>query len=211
LDLTGTLTITTEGSFGTDPAVQFDTGSRTVDFTIPANTTSANFAGQGSEIPLQTGTVAETVTLAPTFETTSGVTVTPSSTTLQFTIPSVAPVLETAVVANEAANGFDLVLTGYSTTRSLSSLTVTFTPATGFNIQTTAQVIPISQPSATWFSSAVSATYGGLFQISMPFTLQGTVPTGQSLIDSIASVAATVSNGIGTSNSLSAPVSTPTQ
>ena len=70
------LTLTTSGNFGTDPAVQFSTGSaagnRTVDFVIPAGSTSANFAGQGSQILLQTGTVAETVTLTPSFATTAG-------------------------------------------------------------------------------------------------------------------------------------------
>ena len=137
LDLTGTLTLTTEGTLPTDPALEFDTGSRVVDFTIAANTTSADFAGMGSEIPLQTGTVAESVTLTPTFETTGGLDITPSSPTkLQFTIPSEAPFLETAVIAGETSNSFSLVLTGYSTTRSLSSLNVTFVPATGFNVGT---------------------------------------------------------------------------
>jgi hypothetical protein len=212
LDLTGTLTITTEGSFGTDPAVQFAVGSvagnRTADFTIPANTTSANFAGTGSEIPLQTGTVAETVTLTPTFTTAGGADVTPSSPpTLQFTIPSEAPVLEYALVTGETTNSFSLVLTGYSTTRSLNSLNVTFTPATGFNIGTAAFTFDISQASAAWFASTASEGLGGLFSITMPFTLQGTVKVGQELIESIASVTATVSNSIGTSTPpQSAPV-----
>jgi hypothetical protein len=207
LDLTGTLTITTEGTFGTDPAVQFDTGSRTVDFTIPANSTSANFAGQGSELPLQTGTVAETVTLAPTFTTPGGVDLTPSSpTTLQFTIPSLAPFLVSAQISNETSSSFDLVLTGYTTTRSLSSLNVTFTPASGFNIATTQPTIDLTQGSDVWFLSSASSSYGGLFTITMPFNLQGPVKTGQTLIEAIASVTATVSNGIGTSNSAPAPL-----
>jgi hypothetical protein len=142
VDLDGVLTLTTNGDFGTDPSVQFSTGSstgnRTVDFVIPAGSTSANFAGQGSEILLQTGTVAETVTLAPTFSTTAGVDVTPSSpTTLEFTIPSSAPVLESLQVTDESATGFTLLILGYSTTRSLATLTVTFTPASGFNLTTT--------------------------------------------------------------------------
>jgi hypothetical protein len=207
LDLTGTLTLTTEGSFGTDPAVQFTVGGRTVDFTIAANSTSADFAGQGSEIPLQTGTVAETVTLAPTFTTAGGANVTPSSpTTLQFTVPSEAPVLEYALVTDETPISFNLVLTGYSTIRSLSSLNVTFTPATGFNIGTAAFTFDISQASAAWFSTTASESLGGLFQITETFTLQGTVKVGQTLIESIASVTATVSNSIGTSGSAEAPV-----
>jgi hypothetical protein len=207
LDLTGTLTITTAGAFASDPAVEFDTGSRTVDFTIPANTTSADFAGQGSEILLQTGTVAETVTLAPTFTTTGGLSVTPASpTTLQFSIPAAAPVLQTAQVANESANSFDLVVTGYSTTRSLSSLNVTFTPATGFNLQTTTTSIPLGQASTAWFGSQASEQFGGLFSITMPFVLQGTVPKGDTLLQTIATVTATVSNSMGTSGPQAASV-----
>ena len=207
LDLLGTLTLTTTGSFGTDPAVQFETGDRTVDFTIPANTTSADFAGLGSDIQLQTGTVAETVTLTPTFETTAGVPVAPASTTLQFTVPSEAPVLQTASVTVQSSNSFELVLTGYSTTRSLSTLNVTFTAASGFTLGTTSLTIDISVPSAAWFSSTASSTgFGGLFEIAMPFTLQGTAPVNQTLIERIASVSATVSNSTGTSNPLAAPV-----
>jgi hypothetical protein len=207
LDLTGTLTLTTEGSFGTDQAVQFETGGRTVTFSIPANSTAANFAGQGPELLLQTGTVAESVTLAPTFTTTAGLDVTPASpTTLQFTIPSEAPVLLTATAAGQSSNSFTLVLTGYSTTRSLSSLTVTFTPATGFTLGTTSLTIDISPASAAYYQGAASSGFGGLFQIAETFTLQGTAPTGQTLLERIASVAATVSNSTGTSNSLSSNV-----
>ena len=81
VDLNGVLTLTTSGNYGTDPSVQFATGSstgnRTVDFSIPANTTSADFAGQGPNIPVQTGTVAETITLTPSFMTVDGVDLTP--------------------------------------------------------------------------------------------------------------------------------------
>jgi hypothetical protein len=207
LDLNGTLTLTTQGNFGTDNAVQFETGGRTVDFTIPANTTTADFAGLGSEIELQTGTLAESVTLVPTFTTAAGENVTPASpATLQFTIPSEAPVLQTAAATALTTDSFTLVLTGYTTTRSLSSLNVTFTAATGFTLGTNSLTIDISQPAATYFSSSAPSGLGGLFQVAMPFTLQGTAPTGQTLIERVASVAATVSNGTGTSNSLSAPV-----
>jgi hypothetical protein len=211
LDIAGVLTLTTEGSFGTDPALQFETGSttgnRTVDFTIPAGATSADFAGQGSQLLLQTGTVAETATLAATFATTGGANLTPSSPpTLQFTIPSEAPVLVTAQVTNTTSNSFDLAITGYSTIRSLSSLNVTFTAASGFNIQASIPAIDVGQGSTAWFSSPASEAYGGQFTITMPFLLQGTVPKGDTLIESIASVTATVSNSIGASGPLTAPV-----
>jgi len=205
LDLTGTLTITTEGTFGTDASVQFATGGRTVSFTIPAKSTSANFAGQGTEIPVQTGTVAESVTLTPAFTTAGGVSVTPSSpTTLQFSIPSSAPVLLSAQATGQSSNSFNLVVIGYSTTRSLTSLNVTFTPAAGFNIGTSQLTVDLSQVSSGWFQGSGSAAFGGQFSVTMPFTLTGPTKTGQTLLQSLASVAATVSNGTGTSNSVQA-------
>ncbi len=211
VDLAGVLTLTTSGNFGTDPAVQFSTasstGNRTVDFTIPSNSTSADFNGQGSQILLQTGTIAETITLTPSFATTAGVDVTPASPkTLQFTIPSSAPVLESVQIGNTTSSSFTLQLVGYSTTRDLNSLNVTFNPASGFNLATTQFTIDVSQPAKVWFQSSASLAFGGLFQINVPFNLTGTVPANQTLLDTIASVSATIGNSIGTSNSLQANV-----
>jgi hypothetical protein len=209
VDVQGVLTLTTSGNFGTDPAVQFSTGSspgnRTVDFTIPANSTSANFVGQGPQILLQTGTVAETVTLTPSFETTGGVNLTPASpSTLQFTIPSAAPVLTVVQPSSEAAASFTLLITGYSTTRDLSSVTITFTPAPGYTLATAQFTTSISQVAALWFGGTTSQAFGGLFEISIPINLTGSVPNGKTLLGTIASVAATVNNSVGTSNSLQA-------
>ncbi len=212
VDLNGVLTLSTSGNFGSDPSVQFSvgssTGNRTVDFTIPANSTSADFAGQGSQILLQTGTVAETVTLAPSFTTTGGVPITPASpATLQFTVPTAAPVLTSGAANAQGTNSFNLVLVGYTTTRSLASLNVTFNPASGFNLATSQFTIDVSQVSATWFQSSPSVAYGGQFSITMPFTVtQANLKAGQTALQSIASVTATVSNGIGTSNSVQAAV-----
>jgi hypothetical protein len=211
VDLNGVLTLGTSGNFGTDPAVQFSTGSstgnRTVDFVIPANSTSANFAGQGSQILLQTGTVAETVTLTPSFATTAGVDVTPASPpTLQFTIASLAPVLQSMQVTSTTASSFTLLIIGYSTPHSLGSLNVTFNPASGYNFTTTTFTQDLSGPGALWFQSATSQTFGGLFEVAISFNLTGPVSNGKTLLQAIASVSATVSNSVGTSSSLQANV-----
>ena len=211
VDLTGILTLTTQGSLGSDPNVQFSTGSttgnRTVDFVIPAGSTSANFAGEGSLIQIQTGTVAETVTLSPSFTTSGGEDVTPASlTTLQFTVPSLAPVLESIQISNQAATSLTVVITGYSTTRSLSSLNVTFSPASGYNLSATQYPFDLSQTSSAWFQSTASIAFGGQFQITITFALSGPVSTTKTPLDAIAAVAATVSNSVGTSGSLSVNV-----
>ncbi len=205
--LLGTLTLTTSSNAVSDPAVQFSTGGKTVQFVIPANTTAANFAGQGSQIFLQTGTVAESVVLTPAFQTQAGgIDLTPSpATTLQFNVPAAAPVLLAVTPASLSTNGFVLNVVGFSTTRSVKSMTVQFTAAQGYSFGTNSQVqIDLTSSSAAWFQSSASGAFGGQFEISIPFTLAGTgLPTGTNPIQALASVAVTVTNDVGTSNSLS--------
>ena len=206
LALTGILTLSTSGNLVSDPAVQFSTGLQTVQFVIPANSTDANFANQGPQLHLQTGTVASTITLTPSFATQAGgINVTPSSpTTLQFTVAPAAPVLISVAPANETANSFVLNLIGYSTTRTLTSVTLQITAAAGKTLGTSQVTINI-QPAATfWFQSTASQAFGGQFEVTLPLTIQGTVPTGQTLLQTIASISATASNEVGTSNSLTA-------
>jgi hypothetical protein len=202
--LTGVLTLTTSGSVVSDPAVQFSTSGRNVAFTIPANTTQANFANQGPLVGLQTGTVASTITLTPSFATQAGgVNLTPNSpSTLQFTVAQAAPVLIAVAPGTENANGFQLNVIGYATTRALTSLTVQFTAVAGKTLGNSQATVNV-QPAATiWFQSSASQALGGEFEVTLPFTLQGSVPTGQTLLQMIASVSVTATNAVGTSNSV---------
>jgi hypothetical protein len=106
------------------------------------------------------------------------------------------------VAVNETASSFSLNITGYSTTRTLTSVTVQFTPAAAMNLGTTQATIDIRQTAAAWFQSSAAQAFGGQFTVTLPFTLHGTAPTGGTLLQSIASVSATVSNDQGTSNTL---------
>jgi hypothetical protein len=205
--INGVLTLTTSGTLGSDPAVQFITSGRTVPFTIPANGTVADFASQGNQILLQTGTVASTIILTPAFATASGVDLTPSNpSTLQFAVPSEAPVLIAATVAGSSANSVVLVFTGYSTTRTLTALNVQFTPAAGFSLAASQVTVDLSQAAAVWFESTASQGFGGLFTVSVPFTFSGTPPTGTTLFETIASASGTVSNAVGTSNAVTTTI-----
>jgi hypothetical protein len=206
LALTGVLTLSTSSDLVNDPAVQFATGGRTVVFVIPANSTDANFANQGPQLPMQTGTVASTITLTPSFATQAGgVDVTPGSpTTLQFTVAAAPPVLIAVQPVNETASSFSLNVTGYSTTRTLTSVTLQFTAAASLTLGTSQVTIDIQQAATVWFQSTASQAFGGQFTVTLPFTLQGTPPTGQMLLQTIASISTTVSNERGASNSLPA-------
>jgi hypothetical protein len=206
--LTGVLTLTDSSTLVPDPAVKFITGLQTVPFTIPANGTEANFAGLGSQIQLQTGTVASTITLTPSFATQAGgVPLTPATpATLQFTVPSAAPVLIAGTLASTSATGVTLNFTGYSTTRSLTSLNIQFTAATGFTLASTTLTVDVSQAAALWFQSSASQSFGGGFTVSVPFTFSGTVATNQTLLQTIASFSATISNAVGPSSSVTATI-----
>jgi hypothetical protein len=128
---------------------------------------------------------------------------------LQFTISSAAPVLENIQIVSSGATqttaSFNLVINGYSTTRSLGTLNVTFTPVSGFNA-TAVQPIDLTGAANVWFQSTTAQSFGGLFQVTESFSLTGTAPKNQTLLDTIASVSATISNSVGTSNAVETPI-----
>lgn len=200
----GTLTLSIISDLPADPAVQFSTGGRTVAFVIPQGSTDAVFAGQGPQIQLQTGTVASAITLTPSFATqVGGVNLTPNvPTTLQFTVPASAPTAISLQVGSVSTNSFVLTVVGYSTTRSLSTLAVQFTPAAGFQLTAGPVNVDLTQVAAAWFATTASDASGGQFTVTVPFTLSGTVATGQSLTNSITSVSATLGNSVGTSSAI---------
>ena len=202
--LAGVLSVAASGSLPADPAVQFATGGQTVPFTIASGSTSAVFGTQGTQIGLQTGTVAGSLVLTPSFATRAGnVDITPAApTSLQLTVAPAAPVLLSISISGQTANSFTISVTGFSTPRTLTSWNVAFTTAAGFNMPVTNFTIDVSQVSAVWFQSTASRAFGSQFTLSIPFTFQGTVPATQTLLNSIASVAVTVTNGVGTSNSI---------
>lgn len=206
--LTGTLTLSvTSDSFAADPAVQFGSGGLTVSFTVPANATQALFNGVSPQIKLQTGTVASTIAITPSFSTSGGYNLTPGSpSTLTLTVAPAAPVLLSAQITATAASSFSIAIVGYATSRSMQKLNVQLTPAAGFSLPTTQFTVDASSAFTLWYQSTASQPYGSLFSVTIPFSLAGTVATGQSLTSAIQSVAITAVNEIGTSNSVSIPL-----
>lgn len=207
LPLRGTLTLTVDSDLpSTDPAVQFATSGRVATFTIPAGSTQAIFQNGSTNLRLQTGTVASTITLTPAFSTEAGLDLTPRNPpTLKLQVPKLAPRLLSVQVVSQTATGFVLSITGYSTTRSLSRLELTFTPASGVQFPNPKLTIPIETESTVWFKTAASQAFGGQFSITLPFTLRTEGQTETPLltpIEKLESVAVTVSNEVGTSNSV---------
>jgi len=215
VEISGTLTLSVTGSLPADPAVQFASGGNTVSFTIPANQTSALFGAQGTQLGLQTGTVASTITITPAFATEAGdVNLTPAPPeVLQFTVAPAAPGLIVVQVTGKTAaapvagqttstSSFTIQVTGFTTTRSLTSAAVQFSIAKGFSMPTTQFTIDVNPIATLWFQSTASKAFGSQFTIAIPFTFQGVVPAGQSILSAISSVSVTMSNAVGSSSSI---------
>ncbi|MCZ2155035.1 MAG: putative Ig domain-containing protein, partial [Bryobacterales bacterium] len=170
-----------------DPKVLFLNGSRTANFTIPANSTLAVFDGVPTQ-RVQTGTTAGTVRVQ------AAITGGGPSASQEFTIARIAPFIEDNLSVQTSSGGFTVILTGYSTPRDLSSARVVFTPTAGTNLQTTELNIPLSTAAQTWFASASGQGAGSAFKLTIPFTVQGGT-------NAVASVTVTLTNSVGTSNS----------
>jgi hypothetical protein len=175
-----------------DGAIQFPTGGRTVNFTIPAGSTTAVFST--SQMALQTGTVAGTITLTVSVQSAKGDVTAASTRTLR--VLRAAPVMRGLQVVH-TSGGFELRLTAYSTPRQLTQAVVQLTPAAGSNLQTTQLNIPLTDLAATWYKSAASSAFGSQFTLVLPFTIQGDAA-------GIDSVSVSLVNNLGSSPAVSA-------
>jgi len=178
-----------------DPSIQFSTGGRTVNFTIPAGQTRATFPT--STPAIQTGTVAGRIILTIDQLLAGGQNITPTpapSRTVQ--IARSAPRINSVQVAR-TGSGFNLLITGYSTPREVTQAVFTFTPAAGGNLATTSLTVPVSAAFTTWYGGANSGQFGSSFLYTQPFQVQGA-------IGAIGSVSVVLSNSAGTSQPASA-------
>lgn len=194
LALTCTLTLTFASSAGgvDDPAIQFSSGGRSAQVSIPAGTTVS------PSISFSTGTVAGTITLTLACQA-GGQDVTPTPTpTRVIQVPAAAPVI-TAVTAHSTSSGLEVDVTGFSNTRDMTSANFQFQASAGTNLQTSQVTITADQLFSTWFSNASSQQYGSRFTFTQQFAVSGNL-TG------ISGVTATLTNKQGTSNAVTASV-----
>jgi hypothetical protein len=96
-------------------------------------------------------------------------------------------------------------VTGYTTTRSLTSMTISFKTAPKFEMPTSEFTVNLSGASTGWFQSTPSQAFGGQFKVSVPFTFQLS-STSESILTGITSVGATVTNATGTSAKVETPL-----
>jgi hypothetical protein len=180
-----------------DPALQFAAGGATLNFTVPAGVATVSQLTGGT---IQQGTVAGTITVTLTSLTSNGANVLPPTpVTATANIVPLPPVItaNSVHITNLTASGFDVVLTGYSTTRDMTSATFTFNANAGTQFSGSATfTVPLTAPYTAWYQSAPSQSYGSMFQLQIPFTLSGSTNVLQS-------VTVTLTNSIGTSTPVS--------
>lgn len=211
LALNGVLTLAFNSDvFSNDPSVQFAPGGRTVNFTIPANTTRAVFANNATTMRLQTGTVAGTITLTPSFTTDGGINLTPTRPdSLNLTIASGAPRLLNVNISAKTATGITLLISGYATSRAVTQVDLTFNPTAGQNVTTRTLTINAESGFLSYYQGTASQPFGSLFTATLPLTFSGELAntdTFTALADSIESIGVTVSNRTGRSESRSVNV-----
>jgi hypothetical protein len=197
--VSGVLTLSfISDSFVDDPSIEFATGSRTINFSIPANTTQAVFsqasgAALGTLAAFQTGTVSGSVSLSVAGLTVGQVDLTPSSPpSKSFQIPATAPQLRSIIVQSFVGNKIVFLVSGYSTPRNLSQLSFQFTGASGADLTTNSLSLDVSGAFTSWYDSAASDVFGSQFTVSVTATITGD-PTA------LQSVSVTATNSKGTS------------
>src|SRR5262249_43258369 len=82
---------------------------------------------------------------------------------------------------SRTASGFDVVVVGLSNTRDVTQATVRFRPSAGSNLRTDELTVPLTDAARGWFSSGGSATYGGQFTLTLPFSIVG----GGSVVETV--------------------------
>ena len=196
VEVTGKLNLGfTAESFGDDPSIQFAPGGRSLDFRIPANSREAIFGDNTKLVQFQTGTVAGTILIGATF-TVGATDITPSQApSRNIVVASQPPRVRSVQIGTRTTTSFEVLITGYSSTRALNQLALQFTPTTGANLTTTSLTVNAESAFSSWYQGATSRPFGSQFTASLIINVTGDINTVQS-----ASV--TGSNAKGTSNAL---------
>jgi hypothetical protein len=197
LEITGVMTLTFGSSVGgTGEEARFaPSGSRTLSFTVPANTTQATF--QTANAAIITGTVAGTITLTASMSAT-GQNITPSpAPTRTITVDAAVPVI-TSVTLQQVTGGINVVVQGYSNTREVSSGSFTFTVSSSTPAALVQVTVPLTSAYTTWFNNSASNATGGQFRLTVPFSVTGSATA-------VTKVSVTLTNSRGASAAVSSP------
>lgn len=174
-----------------DQTIQFSNGLRTAQFTVPANSPDAAFAG--GDLGLAIGTTSGVLTIRVTALQTGSQAIPPAAESrIDVTIAQAPPTIDSAAIATRTATGVTLQITGFSTPREVTSALFRFTPVAGRTVQNGQVTVDLRESANAWYQNPASAASGSTFQYTQPFTIQGD-------INAIQSVAITLTNSRGDS------------
>jgi len=187
-DISGTATLAFSGS---DNMVQFGTGGRSVNFTIPAGSTQATFSGKTS-VAVLTGTVAGTITITASI---TSATPAPAAATATITTAKTPPVID-SVTLTQSSGMLTVVVTGYTPTRDMTLGIFSFVAGANATLAQTNISVQLTSAFASWFGNSASAATGGQFTLTVPFTVQGNA-------SNVVRVGVDLTNSAGVSNAVS--------
>ena len=159
-------------------------------FTIPAGSKAATFGQNATSVQFQTGSVAGTIAITPSFSIGTVDLTPPQPLAKSVVLAAGAPQLQKVAIGARSASSFELLITGYSTPRTLSSITLNFTQAQGKSLQTSSLSLDASTAFTSWYQSAASTATGSQFTASVTINVSGDASAVQSV-----SVTATNSQG----------------
>lgn len=185
----------TPNAFGVtdNPRVQFldpaaTNSGRRLRVTIPAGTVS-------TQVPVQPDTVAGLihVELAAVYAGETNLATAPYPFT-ELTVPRIAPVITSLAIERDTGSSFDIVISGYSTPRDMTTVSVTFTAKAGKTIDEPSTVtVQLADLFRTYYNSAASRAGGSAFTgLRLPVSVSGAT-------DAIGSISVVLTNSAGSS------------
>jgi hypothetical protein len=150
-----------------DAAVQFASGGRVLDFTIPVGGTQAEFR---TPPVIQTGTVAGSILISARLRS-ADVDILPTPVQL-FTIRvEPAPPVIVNARATRGSGTVDIRVTGYSTAREVTQAVFRFSAANGFTLRNTEVTVPVEENFNRWFNDPSAVEFGSQFTFSQTFSI----------------------------------------
>jgi hypothetical protein len=142
---------------------------------------------------LQAGTVAGTIELSVSNVQVAGTNVATNSSTFDVQIPRLPPVITSVRILNRTSAGFDVEVTGYSTTRDITGATFDFGAASGQKLLTVELTPDVTSTFTEYYQSPDSDSVGSAFVYTQPFVIK------QGTVKAVASVTVALTNSAGTS------------
>jgi hypothetical protein len=151
-----------------DSTVQFSTGGRTVDFQIPADSTTIALP----DVALQTGTVAGTIRISLRLQSgNTDITPTPAP---AFTarVERAAPHIRTASMARSGST-VTIEIRGFSTPREVTQAVFRFRANAANSLRANEITVSVEDLFNSYFQNVASAQFGSQFVFTQPFTVDG--------------------------------------